>query len=123
MNPLASSRRSVVPVLYVGHDLTQPAHESLWAHRIGVVVADDTARAKRMLSHFRVGAIVVAVPDLRGVMELSCFGIPVIVLAARDASCDLDTVTVLPRETDPEELAAMIHGLRRDGGAAARDAA
>lgn len=125
MNPLVSRRRSVLPILYVGSDLSRPAYESLTAHRIGVVVADHTARAKRLLSHFRVAAIVVAVPDLPGVNELSQLGIPLVVLASRDAACDLDAVTILPRDTDPEELAAVIHGLiRREPAAApARDAA
>jgi hypothetical protein len=125
MKPLVSSRRSVLPVLYVGSDLTRPAHESLRAHRIGVVVADNTARARRLLSHFRVAAIVFAVADLPGMTELSLLGIPLIVLAGRDAACDLDIVTILPRDTDPQELAAVIHGVirREPVSAAARDAA
>jgi hypothetical protein len=121
MNPLALRHRSLLPVLYVGHELTRRADESLRAHGVGVVAADSAARAKRLLSHFRVAAIVFALPDLRGVMELSATGIPVILLAGREAACDLDRVTVLPRATDPVELAAIIHGLMRRSPA--RDAA
>jgi hypothetical protein len=58
---------------------------------------------------------VFAVPDLPGLHALSDLRIPIIVLAGRDAVCDLDAVTILRRETDPEQLAAVIHGLvRRD---------
>jgi hypothetical protein len=123
MNPLANRRRSLLPVLYVGDDLTRDAHESLRAHRIGVVVAENTARAKRMLSQFRVAAIVFAAPDLPGLAHLSTLGIPLVVLAARDALCDLPAVTVVPRHAGGEELAAMIHGVTRREPAAARDAA
>jgi hypothetical protein len=112
MDPL-TSRRAVLPVLYIGRDLTRSAHESLAAHRIGVLVAEDPARARRLLQHFRVAAIVFAVPDLPGVRALSDTRIPTIVLAGRDAACDIDTVTILRRETDPEQLAAVIHGVVR----------
>ena len=125
MDPLVLRRRSVLPVLYVGADLTRQAYESLRAHRVGVVVADGTTRARRLLSHFRVAAIVFAVPELSGLAELSKLGIPLVVLAGRDAACDLDLITILPRDIDPEELAAVIHGVvrREPGSAAARDAA
>jgi len=114
MDPL-SSRRSVLPVLYVGTDLTRTAYESLAAHRIGVVVAEDSVRARRFLQHFRVAAIVFATPDLPGVNALTNLMVPIVVLAARDAACDLDTVTILRREADPQQLAAVIHGVvRRD---------
>ena len=114
MKPL-TSRRSVLPVLYVGRDLTPAADESLAAHRIGVLVAEDSARAQRLLEHFRVAAIVFAVPDLPGVNALADKGIPIIVLAGRDAVCDLDAVTILRRDADPQQLAAVIHGVvRRD---------
>ena len=113
MNSLASRRRSVLPVLYVGDDLNPTAYESLRAHRVGVVVAENPSRAKRLLSQFRVAAIVYGVPDLAGAMDMSAQGIPLIVLAGREAACDLDAVTILPRQTDPEELAAVIHGLVR----------
>ena len=106
-------RRSVLPVLYVGGDLTRATYESLRAHRIGVVVADDVARARRMLSHFRVAAIVFAVPDLPGLKELTKLGVPLVVLAARETACDHHLVTILPRSVDPEELAAVIHGVIR----------
>jgi hypothetical protein len=124
MDPL-TSRRSVLPVLYIGRDLTRAAHESLAAHRIGVLVAEDSARARRLLEHFRVAAIVFAVPDLPGVAALADKRIPMIVLAGRDAACDLDTVTILRREADPQQLAAVIHGIvRRDlTREAAREAA
>ena len=112
MNSLAS-RRSVLPVLYVGGDLTRAAYESLRAHRIGVVVAEDARRAKRLLAHFRVAAIVFAVTDLPSVTELSKLGVPLIVLAGRDATCDLHLVTILRRDIDPEELAAVVHGVVR----------
>ena len=119
-----ASRRSVLPVLYVGTDLTWAACDSLRAHRIGVVVADDAERARRVLAHFRVAAIVFSAPDLPGLTTLIHTGIPVIVLAARTAACDLDSVTILRRETDPQELAAVIHGVvKRDPAAATRDAA
>lgn len=104
-------RPSVVPILYVGSDLQAAAQASLLTHRVGAVVAPDARRAVRLLSHFRVAAIVVAVPDLRAIGELRAFGIPLIVLAARDSACDLDDVTVLRRTGDPEELAAVVHGL------------
>ena len=113
MNSLATRRRSVLPVLYVGGDLRPTAYESLRAHRVGVVVAENTSRAKRLLSQFRVAAIVYGVADLAGVLEMSELGIPVVVLAGRDAACDLDAVTILPRQIDPVELAAVIHGLVR----------
>ena len=120
MNRVAFPRRSVLPVLYVGRDLTRDAYESLRAHRIGVLKADDSARAARLLSHFRVAAIVFGVADLPGAMELTKTATPLILLAGRDASCDLPAVTILPRETDPEELAAVIHGvLRREPASAA----
>jgi hypothetical protein len=113
-------RQSVLPVLYVGSDMTRAAYESLRSHRIGVVIADDARRAKRVLSHFRVAAIVFAVPDLPGVDELSKLGIPLVVLAARETACDHQLVTILPRNTDPEELAAVIHGVvRREPATAA----
>jgi hypothetical protein len=115
MDPLCTRRRSVLPVLYIGRDLTRRAHESLAAHRIGVLVAEDSARAHRLLQHFRVAAIVFAAPDLPGVNALTEKRIPIIVLAARDAVCDLDTVTILRREADAQQLAAVIHGVvRRD---------
>jgi hypothetical protein len=115
MDPQHRLRRSVLPVLYIGRDLTPAAYESLRAHRIGAVVAEDAARACRLLKHFRVTAIVFAVPDLPGLNSLGDMKIPIIVLAGRDAVCDLDTVTILRREADPEQLAAVIHGVvRRD---------
>ena len=114
MDPV-TARRSVLPVLYVGRDLTSSAHESLAAHRIGILIAEDAARACRFLKHFRVAAIVFSVPDLPGVNALTDKRIPIIVLAGRDAVCDLDTVTILRREADPQQLAAVIHGVvRRD---------
>jgi hypothetical protein len=113
MIALPSTRRSLLPVLYIGRDLTPAAYESLRAHRIGVVVADEARRARRMLQHFGVAAIVFAVPDLPGLDALRNVNIPIVVLAARDAVCDLDTVTILRREIDPEQLAAVIHGLVR----------
>ncbi len=114
MDPL-TARRSVVPVLYIGSDLTRAARESLAAHRIGVLIVEDSARARRLLKHFRVAAIVFAVPDLPGVQALTETRIPIIVLAGRDAACDLDTVTILRRENDAQQLAAVIHGVvRRD---------
>jgi hypothetical protein len=123
MHPL-TSRRSVLPVLYIGRDLTSNAHELLAAHRIGVLVAEDSARARRLLAHFRVAAIVFAAPDLPGVNALIDKRIPIIVLAARDAACDIDTVTILRREADPEQLAAVIHGVaRRDLTRETREAA
>ena len=123
MHPL-TSRRSVLPVLYIGRDLTSKAHELLAAHRIGVLVAEDSARARRLLEHFRVAAIVFAAPDLPGVNALTDKRIPIIVLAARDAACDIDTVTILRREADPQELAAVIHGVaRRDLTRETREAA
>jgi hypothetical protein len=123
MDPL-TFRRSVLPVLYIGRDLTAAAHESLAAHRIGVLVAEDSARALRLLEHFRVAAVVFAVPDLPGVNALSDKRIPMVVLAGRDAACDLDTVTILRREADPQQLAAVIHGIvRRDLTREAREAA
>ena len=106
-------RQSVLPVLYVGSDLTRAAYESLRSHRIGVVVTEDARRARRVLSHFRVAAIVFAVPDLPGLTELTKLGVPLVVLAARETACDHHLVTVLPRNTDPEELAAVIHGVVR----------
>ena len=119
MDPLPR-RRSLLPVLYVGPDLTRSAFETLRAHRIGVIVTEDTARARRLLTHFRVAAIVVATPDLPGLAELTRFGTPIVVLAARNARCELDNVTVLRRNSDPEELAAVIHGsVRRERGQAA----
>ena len=125
MHPLSSRRRSVLPVLYVGGDLKRTAYDSLRAHRIGVVVAENPSRASRLLSQFRVAAIVYDVPDLQGIEKLSKLGIPLVVLAARDAACDLDAVTILPRQTETEDLAAIIHGVvRRDSSSAAeRDAA
>jgi hypothetical protein len=124
MNAPTLLRRSVLPVLYVGRDLTPAAYELLRARRIGVVVADDAARARRMLTHFRVAAIVFAAPDLPGLGTMSDTGIPIVVLAARDAVCDLDAVTIVRRETDAEDLAAVIHGVVRDlTPEAARDAA
>jgi hypothetical protein len=68
---------------------------------------------------------VFAVPDLPGVNVLAEKNIPMIVLAGRDAACDLDTVTILRREADPQQLAAVIHGVvRRDlTREAAREAA
>lgn len=123
MHPL-TSRRSVLPVLYIGRDLTSNAHELLAAHRIGVLVAEDSARARRLLAHFRVAAIVFAAPDLPGVNALIDKRIPIIVLAARDAACDIDTVTILRREADPQQLAAVIHGVaRRDLTRETREAA
>ena len=125
MHPLSSHRRSVLPVLYVGSDLNATAYDSLRAHRIGVVVAENASRASRLLSQFRVAAIVYDVPDLRGIDELSKLEIPMVVLAARDAACDLDAVTILPRHTETEDLAAIIHGVvwRGSSSAAERDAA
>jgi DNA-binding response OmpR family regulator len=124
MKPLRSFRRSVLPVLYVGAGLTSAAYETLRTRRIGVVLAEDASRARRMLSHFRVAAIVFDAPDLPGLSQLKNIGTPVIVLAARDAVCDLDAVTIVRRETDSEELAAIIHGVVRDlTPEAVRDAA
>ena len=108
-----TSRRAVLPVLYIGRDLTPTAYESLRHHRIGVVVAEDMPRARRLLTHFRVAAIVFAVPDLSGLQALSGMAIPVVVLAAREAACDVDTVTIVRRDADAEQLAAVIHGVVR----------
>lgn len=118
-------RRSILPVLYVGRDLTAAGHESLRSRRIGAVVAETSERAHRMLRHFRVEAIVFAAPDLPGLAAMFDAGVPMVVLAARDAKCNLDGVTILRREADAEELAAVIHGLVRSDLASGqtRDAA
>jgi len=125
MSPVRPLRPSVLPVLYVGRDLTPDAFELLRARRIGVVIAENIVRARRLLAHFRVAAIVFAAPDLPGLSTVIEMGIPVIVLAGRDAVCDLDAVTIVRRECDAEELAAVIHGVvKRDPvQAAARNAA
>jgi hypothetical protein len=117
--------RSVVPVLYVGRDMTPAAYELLRERRLGVLVAETPALAHRMLAHFSVVAIVFAVPDLAGLGALTKMGVPVVVLAARDAVCDVDGVTILRRTTDPEDLAAVVHGLvqRRLTREVTRDAA
>jgi hypothetical protein len=112
MNP-SPPARSILPVLYVGRDVTPPVYEVLRARRIGLLVACDAVRAQRVLKHFRVAAIVFAAPDLPGLSGVTHAGVPIVVLAGRDAACDLDGVTILRRETDPEELAAVIHGLLR----------
>jgi len=72
-----------------------------------------------------VAAVVFAAPNLPGFTNLSDGSTPVVVLAARDAACDLDGVTILRRDTDPEDLAAVIHGLVSSplSPHAARDAA
>lgn len=111
MSPLLPLHHSIVPVLYVGHDLSESTDRLLHSRRIGIVVAHTPQRARRVLSHFRVAAIVFASPDLPGLVSVSDSSTPIIVLAARDAECDLDGVTILRRETDPEDLAAVIHGL------------
>ena len=111
MDPLAAPVGPVVPVLYVGSDLTPEDFESLRAHRVGVLVAENAARAQRVLAHFRVAAIVFSTPDLQGLRLLSTVGVPIVVLAARDARCDLDAVTILRRGTTAQDLAAVIHGL------------
>ena len=111
MDPLALPLGPVVPVLYVGSDLGSEEFESLRTQRVGILVAESAARAQRVLAHFRVAAIVFATPDLNGLRLLSNVGVPVVVLAARDAACDLDTVTILRRDIAAEDLAAVIHGL------------
>lgn len=113
MNPARPARRSVLPVLYIGGDLTPRSFEVLRSHCIGVIAVDDSRRARRLLSHFRVAAIVFAAPDLPGLNALGGTDTPVIVLAARDAVCDLDGVTIVRRGCDLEELAAIIHGVAR----------
>jgi hypothetical protein len=111
MSPLLPFNRSIVPVLYVGHDLSESTDRLMHSNRIGIVMADTPQRARRFLSHFRVAAIVFAAPDLPGLASVSDGSTPIIVLAARDAECALDGVTILRRETDPEDLAAVIHDL------------
>jgi hypothetical protein len=113
MDSLALPLGPVVPVLYVGSDLDTDEFESLRTQRIGVLVAEDAARAQRALAHFRVAAIVFATPDLHGLRLLANLSVPVVVLAARDAVCDLDTVTILRRDIAAEDLAAVIHGVVR----------
>ena len=117
--------RSVVPVLYVGRDMTPAAYELLRERRLGVLVAETPALAHRMLAHFSVVAIVFAVPELAGLAALTKLRVPIVVLAASDAVCDVDGVTILRRHTDPEDLAAVVHGLvqRRLSREATRDAA
>jgi len=111
MDPLALPLGPVVPGLYVGSDIGPEEFESLRTQRVGILVAASAARAQRVLAHFRVAAIVFATPDLKGLRLLSNVGVPVVVLAARDAACDLDTVTILRRDIAAEDLAAVIHGL------------
>lgn len=110
MKPL-SSARALVPVLYVGNDLTAEARHMMLSRRIGVTVAHTPARAERLLSQFRVAAVVFATPDLQGLQRLAGRGTPIIVLAARSAACDLDGVTVLRREAGLEDLPAVIYGI------------
>lgn len=114
MSPSLPFHRAIVPVLYVGRDLSESTDRLMYSRRIGIVVADTPQRARRLLSHFRVAAIVFAAPDLPGLASVSDGSTPVIVLAARDAECALDGVTVLRRDTDPEDLAAVIYGLVGD---------
>jgi hypothetical protein len=113
MDPLALPLGPVVPVLYVGTDVDPEEFDSLRSQRIGLLVADSAGRAQRVLAHFRVAAIVFATPDLHGLRLLANLGVPIVVLAARDAVCDLDTVTILRRDIAAEDLAAVIHGLVR----------
>jgi hypothetical protein len=113
MDPLALPLGPVVPVLYIGSDVSPEEFESLRTQRIGVLVAESAGRAQRVLAHFRVAAIVFATPDLHGLRLVGNLGVPVVVLAARDAVCDLDTVTILRRDIAAEDLAAVIHGIVR----------
>lgn len=121
--PPFSSTRTLVPVLYIGTDLTPEHRHTMLARRIGVTIAEDPARAERLLSHFRVAAVIFAVPDLQGLQRLVGRGTPIIVLAGRNAECNVDGVTVVRRDSGLEDLAAIIYGVAENGAHSRRDAA
>lgn len=104
-------RRTLIPVLYVGNDLTTAREERLRRHGVGVLLAEDPGRAQRMLGQFRPTAIVYAAAQLPPLQRFLEMGVPLVVLAARGAESELRHVTILSRHGDVEELAAVIHGL------------
>ncbi len=71
----------LVPVLHVGPGITHYTREFLREHGIGLIVCDDATRAVRLLTQFRVAAVIYALPDLQWLPGFVRTDTPVVLLS------------------------------------------
>lgn len=106
MNP-----NSFLSVLYVGVGTLPWRDEQLSAYGIGIVAVDTPARAHRLLSQFRVAAVVFATPDLRALRRLASDETPIVLLQDADPEWEMENIALLARNADARTLARTIRRL------------
>jgi hypothetical protein len=119
-HPAKRLKSSVIPVLYVGLDLTAGKWEALKGEGIGIIVAETVPRARHMLRHFNVAAVIYALTDLQSLTLVRGMNIPVVVLAGRDAMSRLSAVAIVGRKAQPCALASLIREIAGRGRVHAR---
>jgi hypothetical protein len=122
MQPAHLSERpepSILPVLYVGHDLTPERRQALRFEGIGVVVAKSAEHARRLLTQFKVASVIFTLPDLQAIAVLPG-DVPIVILAACDAVSGTEAITIIKRTTDPSIVARAIRRIAARGQAPER---